>query len=171
MYEIATSSFAVIQPIDKALLNGGLLGYDNKFCRYSVDGNLVDVMPVAGVAGSVTLEDGTKPFLVANVGEYEMKALDGQLKNMRVAYLMSPIDESNEAWNALTTREQLVIKGEDKVLVNEEGMLVKFVKSDDGNVIEYVTETTEDGSTYMIKVDNNGEEVDRIAVESTEAAN
>ena len=168
---IATSSFAVIQPIDNALLNGGLLGYDNKFCRYSVDGNLVDVMPVAGVAGSVTLEDGTKPFLVANVGEYEMKALDGQLKNMRVAYLMSPIDESNEAWNALTTREQLVIKGEDKVLVNEEGMLVKLVKSDDGDVVEYVTETTEDGSTYMIKVDNNGEEVDRIAVESTEAAN
>ena len=170
---IATSSYSVIQPIDRALLNEGLFGYDGRFRRYAASGELVDVMPVAGIEGSVTLEDGTKPFLVANAGEYEMEALDGTTKMMRVAYLMSPIDESDEAWSS-TTREQLVLNGEEKVLVNEEGMLVQIVKGDDGNTAEYVTETAEDGNNYMIKVNNNGDVVEKILVEtedSTESAN
>lgn len=170
---IATSSYSVIQPIDRALLNEGLFGYDGRFRRYAASGELVDVMPVAGIEGSVTLEDGTKPFLVANAGEYEMEALDGTTKMMRVAYLMSPIDESDEAWSS-TTREQLVLNGEEKVLVNEEGMLVQIVKGDDGNTAEYVTETAEDGNNYMIKVNNNGDVVEKILVEtedSTEPAN
>lgn len=169
---IATSSYSVIQPINRALLNDGLFGYDGRFRRYAADGELVDVMAVEGLEGSVTV-DGAKPYLVANVGEYEMEALDGTPKMMRVAYLMSPIDESNEAWNS-TTREQYVFNGEEKVLVNEEGMLVEFVKGDDGTTVEYVTETAEDGNNYMIKVNNNGGVVERILVEteeSTEPAN
>ena len=160
---IATSSFAVIQPIDIALLNEGLIGYDGRFCRYSVDGELVDEMEVAG---------SDKPYLVADAGEYEMTALDGNTKMMRLAYLMSPIDESNEAWSA-TTREVLVKNAEgEKVLVNNEGMLVQLVKKDGKDVAEYVTENV-DGNNYMIKVNNNGVEVDRILVkdESTESAN
>ena len=168
---IATSSYSVIQPIDRALLNEGLFGYDGRFRRYSADGELVDVMTVEGIDGSVTV-DGEKPYLVAHVGEYEMKALDGTEKMMRVAYLMSPLSSSDEAYSA-TTREQLVYVDENKVLVNNEGMLVELVEDEDDNIsAQYVTEVEEDGSEYMIQVNNNGEVIKRILVEvSTESAN
>ena len=168
---IATSSYSVIQPIDRALLNEGLFGYDGRFRRYSADGELVDVMTVEGIDGSVTV-DGEKPYLVAHVGEYEMKALDGTEKMMRVAYLMSPLSSSDEAYSA-TTREQLVYVDENKVLVNNEGMLVELVEDEDDNIsAQYVTEVDEDGSEYMIQVNNNGEVIKRILVEvSTESAN
>ena len=168
---IGTSSYSVIQPIDRALLNEGLFGYDGRFRRYSADGELVDVMTVEGIDGSVTV-DGEKPYLVAHVGEYEMKALDGTEKMMRVAYLMSPLSSSDEAYSA-TTREQLVYVDENKVLVNNEGMLVELVEDEDDNIsAQYVTEVDEDGSEYMIQVNNNGEVIKRILVEvSTESAN
>ena len=128
-------------------------------------------MTVEGIDGSVTV-DGEKPYLVAHVGEYEMKALDGTEKMMRVAYLMSPLSSSDEAYSA-TTREQLVYVDENKVLVNNEGMLVELVEDEDDNIsAQYVTEVDEDGSEYMIQVNNNGEVIKRILVEvSTESAN
>ena len=155
---IATSSFSVIQPIDRALLNEGLFGYDGRYRRYSADGELVDLMPVA-------TDDGEKTYLVANVGEYEMTALDGTEKMMRLAYLMSPLESSDEAYSAIT-REQLVYVDENKVLINNEGIRVKLVKDEDNNLTaQYDTEVDEDGSEYMIQVDNNGEKIKRILVE------
>ena len=161
---IATSSFSVIQPIDRALLNEGLFGYDGRYRRYSADGELVDVMTVEGIDGSVTVDD-EKPYLVANVGEYEMTALDGTEKMMRLAYLMSPLESSDEAYSAIT-REQLVYVDENKVLINNEGVRVKLVKDEDNNLTaQYDTVVAEDGNEYMIQVDNNGQEINRILVE------
>ena len=155
---IATSSFSVIQPIDRALLNEGLFGYDGRYRRYSADGELVDLMPVA-------TDEGEKSYLVANVGEYEMTALDGTEKMMRLAYLMSPLESSDEAYSAIT-REQLVYVDENKVLINNEGVRVKLVKDEDNNLTaQYDTVVAEDGNEYMIQVDNNGQEINRILVE------
>lgn len=156
---ISTSSFAVLQPIDKVLLNDGLFGYDGRFRRYSEDGALVDTMTVAGIDGSVVVGDKS-PYLVANHSNVKMTDLSGVERIMRVAYLMAPISEGDASWDSSLTREVLVLDGTEKLLINDEGMLVKFDKNeDDITVCDYVVV---DGN--RLKVDNAGNVVERIPV-------
>ena len=78
---------------------------------------------------------------------------------------LSALDSSDEAYSAIT-REQLVYVDENKVLINNEGMRVKLVKDEDDNLTaQYDTVVAEDGNEYMIQVDNNGQEINRILVE------
>ena len=161
---IATSSFAVIQPVDRALLNDGLFGYDGRFRRYATTGELVNVMAVDGASGSVQLEDGSKPYLVADFGYVTMLDKNGVETRMRLAYLMKPLDAADPAYDALT-RETLVLDAEgNKILITAEGFMVTEKKDADGvKTYDYVTEpATEEGYEYMLKVDNNGNVIDRV---------
>lgn len=160
---ISTSSFAVIQPIDKVLLNDGLFGYDGRFRRYSIEGQLVDTMSVAGVNGSVTV-GGTSPYLVANHSNIKMKDLNGVERTMRAGYLMAPLSEGDASWDSSLTREEYVLVDGEKLLVNNEGMLIYQDKDEDDNVIyDYVIV---DGN--RLKVDNAGNVVERIPVTASE---
>lgn len=78
---------------------------------------------------------------------------------MNIGYLMSPINEASEEWDTYLTREELVLKDNEPMLVNAEGMLVQFVEDEDENVIcEYVV----DENNNMLKVDNSGNVIERI---------
>ena len=161
--QIETSSFAVVQPIDRALLNDGLFGYDGRFRRFATTGELVDIMYVDGVDGSITMKDNTRPYLVAELGYTTMLNKDGVEQRMRLVYLMTPITEADEAYNEAHTREKLVLDADgNKILITSEGYVVTAKKDEDGKVYyDYVTEPAEDGTEYIIKVDNNGNVVDR----------
>ncbi len=160
---IVTSSFAVLQPIDKALLNDGLFGYDGRFRRYSNDGELVDTMTVAGIPGSVKV-GGKSPYLVADYGTVKMKDMKGVERAMRLAYLMAPLNEGSESWNSALTREELVLDNSAKLLITNEGMLVEVTKDEDNNkVYNYVVV---DGN--RLRVDNAGNVVERIPVAASE---
>ncbi len=153
---IESSSFAVIQPIDRVLLTDAVFGYDKRVCRYASTGELVDTMTVAGGANGAV--DGK--YLVADYGNITMTDLSGVERVMRAGYLMTPLSESDENWNSSLTREALVLKGEEKMLVNSEGMLIQVVlDADDNATYEYVVE---DGN--MLKVDNAGNTIERIPV-------
>ena len=146
---IYSSSFAVIQPIDRVLLNDGLYGYDGRFRRFVSTGELVDTMTVSG-----------SQYLVANAGDVTIKsAYSGAEKSMRAAYILAPIDESNSMWNPDFTREDFVLKGEKTLLITNEGFLIE---RDSRGDVSYVTETGDDGSEYMVKLDKNGEIIDRV---------
>ncbi|MBO5864836.1 MAG: hypothetical protein J6Q73_02145, partial [Bacteroidaceae bacterium] len=148
---IETSSFAVIQPIDRALQSSSLYGYDGMVRRYAATGEPVDTMTVKGV---------TTPYLIANAGKVSMQNLSGATAKMSIGYLMRPIDASNSEWNERLTREELVLVDGEPVLVNAEGMLVQLVKNeDDETVCEYVVK---DGN--MLKVDNEGNIIGTIPV-------
>lgn len=159
---IATSSFAVIHSLDKALLNDGLFGYDGRYQRFAATGEFVDVMNVDGVEGAVTLKDGSKPYLVANFGYQTMKNQAGEEVRMRLAYLMQPISESDAEYDEYT-RERLVLDAEgNKILITSEGFIATQKKGDDGKYYDYVTETDEEGKEYMLQVDNNGNVIKKV---------
>lgn len=156
---IETSSFAVIQPIDRALQSSSLYGYDGVVRRYAATGEPVDTMTVKGVNGAVTV-GGKAPYLIANAGKVSMQNLSGATARMTIGYLMRPIDASNSEWNERLTREELVLVDGEPALVNAEGMLVQLVKNeDDETVCEYVVK---DGN--MLKVDNEGNIIGTIPV-------
>ena len=161
---IATSSFAVIQHVDRALLNDGLFGYDGRFKRFASTGELVDVIEVEGGNGSVVDINGKNCYLVAKHADVNMIALDGTEKTLKAGYLMQPIDNGHESWNSSHTREILVLDDEEnRLLVNSEGMLIKETTDEDDNVIfEYVTEEDSEGNKYMLKVANDGSVKERI---------
>lgn len=155
---IETSSFAVLQPINRALLNASLFGYDGLVRRFAATGELVDTMTVKGTDGLVSV-GGKSPYLVASRGRVEMPNLAGNKVRMSIGYLMSPINEASEEWNEYLTREELVLQDNEPMLVNAEGMLVQFAEDEDGNVIcEYVV----DENNNMLKVDNSGNVIARI---------
>ena len=155
---ISTSSFAVLQPINRALLNASLFGYDGLIRRFAATGELVDTMTVKGTNGLVSI-GGKSPYLVASRGRVEMPNLAGKNVRMNIGYLMSPINEASEEWDTYLTREELVLKDNEPMLVNAEGMLVQFVEDEDENVIcEYVV----DENNNMLKVDNSGNVIERI---------
>ena len=146
---IYSSSFSVIQPIDRALLNDGLYGYDGRFRRFVSTGEVVDTMSVGGSS-----------YLVANSGNVKIKsAISGTEKTMRAAYILAAIDESNDMWDPNYTREDFVLKGDKTLLITNEGFLIE---RDSRGDVKYITETGEDGNAYMVKLDKNGEVIDRV---------
>ena len=160
---IATSSFAVMHSIDKALLNEGLFGYDGRFQRFAETGELVDVMYVDGVRGSVTMADGSAPYLVANFGYQTMMNQAGQEVKMRLAYLMQPISEGDSDYDAYT-REKLVLDSKgNKILITSEGFMVTQKKASGNTYYDYVTEPAEEGYEYILKVDNDGNIIDKVS--------
>lgn len=167
---IATSSFAVLHSIDRALLNDGLFGYDGRFQRFAATGEFVDVMNVDGIEGAVTLEDGSKPYLVANFGHKTMKDKAGNEVLMRLAYLMQPIDASDSDYDEYT-HEKFVLDAEgNKILITSEGFMAVEKKDADGKYYDYVTEPAEEeGYEYLLQVDNYGNVIDRVSREVTAA--
>ena len=160
---IATSSFAVVHSIDRALLNDGLFGYDGRFQRFAATGELVDVMNVDGVGGAVQLEDGSKPYLVANFGYQTMKDQAGNEVRMRLAYLMQPIDAGDSEYDEYT-REKFVLDAEgNRILITSEGFMAVQKSSKGTKYYDYVTEPAEEGYEYMLKVDNYGNVVERVS--------
>lgn len=166
--KIATSSFAVMHSVDSVLLTEILFGYDGRYRRYTNDGELVDTMTVSGSAGFAELKDGSKPYLVANFGNVTMKDKDGKDKRIRLAYLMKPLAEGDEGYNAKHTREEYVLDAEGKkMLVDNEGMLVystkEKVKNEDGNTVNVtVYKYVVDDDNNMLQVANNGDVIKRI---------
>ena len=145
------SSFSVIHSIDKALLHEGLFGYDGRFCRYADAGEPVVMMDVDG-----------NDYLVASYGNVVMPDKAGAERKMKLAYLMKPLNEGDEAYNSKHTRETYLLNADgEKYLITEEGLLVRIAGTDeDDNVLyEYVVE---DGN--MLKVDNNGNVIERLPV-------
>jgi hypothetical protein len=62
-------------------------------------------MYVDGVDGSIAMEDNTRPYLVAELGYTTMLNKDGVEQRMRLAYLMTPITEADEAYNEAHSKE------------------------------------------------------------------
>ena len=167
---IATSSFAVIQPIDRALLNDGLFGYDGRIRRFATTGELVDTMSVAGIKGEVEvikkLDEFTTvveyPYLVANCGTVTMADSKGVERTMRAGYLMKPIDEGNSSYDSNVTRELLVYDDGKKLLITEEGLLIHEVEVDGDKVMDYIVEPATEEYEYLLKVDNLGNVIEKV---------
>ncbi len=132
-HSIETSSFAVLHQVDKALLNGGLLGYDNKFCRYADNGELVDTMTVAGGKGFI---DGK--YLVGQRNNIIVTDAEGYETYKRVAYLMKKVEGSTDNMNM---EEYVLDEGGNSILITSDGARVAEVikKSASGKIlsIEY----------------------------------
>ena len=171
---IETSSFAVLQPIDRALLNENMFGYDGRFMRFAATGHQVDTMYVAGgQAGDAGF--GANCYLVASAGrvprstDYEPQPAD--LENKEVAYLMSRIDSNNENWNEFITRELLVrAPNADPIMITREGYRVIRTEDTKNDIVsyKYYTETDDNGNEYIIKLNNAGEEIDRLLYKEPE---
>ena len=162
---ISTSSFAVMQPIDRALLNSSFYGYDGRFARYAATGEPVDTMYIAGGKNGA---EGGNCYLVATAGRVPRSTKDqaqpAELENVEIAYLMQPIDETNENWNASITRELLVRDAEGlPILITREGYRVVRTEDTRNKTVAYsfYTEADANGNEYMIKVDNAGVEISR----------
>ena len=161
---IETSSYAVLQPIDRALLNSSLFGYDGRFKRYAVTGECVDTMYVAGGQNGAL---GGNCYLVAKAGRVPRSTKDQAqpeaLENVEMAYLMQPIDETHESWNSSIAREVLVCdENELPILITRDGYRITRTEDTRNKTVAYNFYTvTEDGKKYMIKVDNAGVEIAR----------
>ena len=128
-----------------------MFGYDGRFCRYADAGEPVVMMDVDG-----------NDYLVASYGNVVMPDKAGAERKMKLAYLMKPLNEGDEAYNSKHTRETYLLNADgEKYLITEEGLLVRIAGTDeDDNVLyEYVVE---DGN--MLKVDNNGNVIERLPV-------
>ena len=164
---IETSSFAVIQPIDRALLNENMFGYDSRFARFAANGHQVDTMYVAGgQAGDAGFSADC--YLVAKAGRVprstEEEPQPADLENKEVAYLMTRIDSNNENWNEFITRELLVrAPNADPIMITREGYRVIRTEDTKNDIVSYAyyTETDDKGDEYIIKLNNAGEEIAR----------
>ncbi len=162
------SSYAVLQPIDGALYNESMFGYDGRFKRFANNGASVDTMYVDGT-GSVEI-GGRNYYLVANAGNIRVVGTNGVEEIHKAGYLMQPIGTDDEEFDASLTHESLVIKKqavngiweEHEVLVTEEGYWVT-ASNDNIGKYEYVTET-ENGIIYKIRYNNDGSVKDRKEV-------
>ena len=153
---IETSSFSVIQPLNRALLNNGMFGYDGSFCRFASTGELVDTMTVKGGRGG-NAGNGEECYLVARCGKKEIEAGDGSIVEAETAYLMKPLKDTDPEWNAKYTREALVLVNEAPLLITQEGYLLEVIEGgkNEPTVIKYKTE-----GGKKIKLDNNGTQID-----------
>lgn len=174
-----SSSFSVMHPIDGALLNEAMFGYDGRFKRYAKNGLPVEAMFVDGT-GSVGLEisgDTVYHYLVASIGNVTVKGTDG-VKNIHEAgYLMAPIESTDANYDAVT-HEKLIIKESQPVLVTDEGLWIKEIKDNAGVVTGYEYATKEvDGSIYIIRYNNDATVKEEIKIgevvpeEDTDAKN
>ena len=161
---IETSSFAVLQPIDRALLNSSFFGYDGRFKRYAVTGECVDTMYVSGGQNGAL---GGNCYLVAKAGRVPRSTKDQaqpqELENVEMAYLMQSIDETHESWNSSIAREALVCdENELPILITRDGYRITRTEDLRNKTVAYNFYTvTEAGKKYIIKVDNAGVEISR----------
>ena len=167
----ASSSFSVMQPIDGVLLNESMFGYDGRFKRFAKNGATVDTMYVDGT-GAIEA-DGLNYYLVATIGNIRIADVDGVQEIHKVGYLMEPIAEGDDEYDASLTREKLitvrkVVGGVYKnleVLVTDEGFGVEAVTDNKGKVLSYKYATIEkDGFIYMVKYNNDGTVKEEIKV-------
>ena len=179
---IKTSSYSVLQPIDRALLNKNMFGYDGRFRRFAETGERVDTMYVPnGRGGNVGF--GQDYYLVGKAGRIPRSTTDApqpkELENVEIAYLMQPITESHESWNSNISREVLVYELNEDPEVEKQAILItrdgiRIVKNEikKGNKTyigyAYYTVIDEKGDEYKIKVNNAGEEIDRILFKAKE---
>ena len=176
---IETSSFSVLQPIDRVLLVPSLYGYDGRFTRFAKTGELVDTMRVAGgkngLAGSD--KDGNvfddDCYLVAKFAKTTITLPDGTVeKNEKgrnklhdIAYLMKPKTASVTA--NIEEEEFVVGKDKENMMITRDGFLVKFVEEDEKENIkahyEYIT-AYDAGNRSKRRVDNSGVEIERVQI-------
>lgn len=167
--DIETSSFSVLQPIDRVLLVPSLYGYDGRFVRFATTGEQVDTMFVAGgkegQAGSD--KNGNKfsddCYLVARCGKTNVVLPDGTIeKNEKgkdklheIAYLMKP----KTSGQVLNIEEEEFVTGVDRTpwIITRDGYLVKIETDEDGNKY-YAYDTIKDdaGNLCRKKVNNKG---------------
>ena len=153
----SSSAYTVLQPIDGALLNESMFGYDGRFKRFAKNGAPVEVMYVDGT-GSIEV-DGEKHYLVASVGNIKITNLEGVQEIHKAGYLMRIIDESDSEYDASLTREKLLVKESRNILVTEEGFWVKEIetKVSGKTVMSYEYNIIEEaGRRYMVKLNNDG---------------
>lgn len=164
---IATSSFAVIQPLDRALLNRGMFGYDNRFRRFASTGDWVDVMTVPGGKGG-NIGRGEDVYLVARCGKKSIEISDSVSIETETAYLMKPIEANNPDWDATLTRETLVEVDGKPMLITADGYLLDSEVDEtlETTIYRFKTVKGEDGKDYRIKVGNDGVEIGKATVES-----
>jgi hypothetical protein len=169
----SSSSYTVLQPIDKALLNRSMFGYDGLFKRFADNGATVDTMYVDG-EGSVTVDDRNY-YLIAKRGNIRLSdPRDGVQEVHKAGYLMQPIAEGeSDEYDALLTREKLITerKAVDgvyknlEILVTDEGYGVKEIKDSKGVVTSFEYDTVEkDGIIYIKKYNNDGTVKEEIEV-------
>ena len=160
----SSSSYTVLQPIDGVLLNESMFGYDGRFKRFAKNGRTVDAMYVDGT-GAVEF-NGQMCYLVATIGNIKIAdAIDGVQEIHKAGYLMKVIDESDSEYDNYLTREKLIVKESQNVLVTDEGLWVKEVKNNKGVVVSYEYATVEkDGFIYMIRYNNDGTVKEEIKV-------
>ena len=158
-----SSSFTVMQPIDGALFNESMFGYDGSFKRFAKNGADVDTMYVDGT-GAVEV-DGRNYYLVAKRGNIEIADVDGVKEIHKAGYLMKTIDASDESYDASLTHEKLIVKESQNVLVTDEGLWVNEIKDKKGNVTGYEYATKEkDGYIYMIRYNNDATVKEEIKI-------
>lgn len=167
--EIVTSSFAVIQPINRALLNSNFFGYDGRFARFAVNGCRVDTMRVYGGANGVMNND---MYLVADAGRVPRSTTTqpqpADLENLEIAYLMQPIDATDENYEPSISREVLVLDADEQpILITRDGYRVVKTMNDRLKTVSYnyYTEKGADGKDYRVKLANTGETIERKEVE------
>ena len=169
---IETSSFSVLQPINRALLNNSMFGYDSRFQRFVETGERVDTMRVAGGKDGKA-GFGDEFYLVAKAGRVphttENVEQPEELENAEIAFLMEPIDSKHKNWESSMCREIFVYEStgnsaatKQPILITRDGYLVDRTEVKVGKEIyyrySYRTVTEADGD-YIIKVNNAGEEI------------
>lgn len=143
---IKTSSFSVIHSIDNVLLHEGLFGFDGRYCRYANDGELVDKMDIKH-------GDKTVTHRVANCGKAQIADANGAMKSVRLAYLMRELSEGEEGYDSKYTREAYVLdENGQKILITNEGFLVKASTDDDVTTYEYAV----DENNVRLRIDESG---------------
>ncbi len=173
---ISSSSYAVLQPIDRALLNESFFGYDGDYMRFAKNGCRVDLMVVPGGSGSNVPEEfnqgGDNNYLVAKAGRIPRSTSDQpqpeDLENVEVAYLMQRIDSNDPDYNAKFAREALVCDDNgNPILITSDGYrVIKSVDTESGIVAyKYYAETKEDGKLYRVKLTNSGEPIPGTEIE------
>ncbi len=167
----ASSSYTVLQPIDGALLNESMFGYDGRFKRFAENGAIVDTMYVNGT-GAVEV-NGRNYYLIAKVGNIRLANAEGVQEIHKAGYLMKNITESEAKETWAYTREELVTKEvvvdgrklNVPILVTDEGFGVNEVKDNKGVTISYEYETKEiDGIIYMIRYNNDNTETELVEI-------
>jgi hypothetical protein len=106
----------------------------------------------------MSVSGSSEPYLVASSGSHKLESVDGTEKMMRTGYLMAPIDESNELWDAKFANEDFILKDGEKIQITNEGIVIA-VNSE--RKLAPVIEEGADGK-YMLKVNSNGEVIERI---------
>lgn len=177
---ISTSSFSVLQPIDKVLRTPLMYGYDGNFVRYTETGEKVDTMSVSGGKGGLAVDKngnnfGDNCYLVAKCGKVKItlpdgteekvdpNSLDSKSKEHVIAYLLQP--KSTD----LTNIEKETFINSKKPIITKDGFLVKVVTEKDDKAKEtttyYLYDTVEvDGKVCKQKVDNSGNVIETTEI-------